>query len=59
MIADPSTREGRVAMLKQGYSEREIGDIYNHLRGNIMVSVNWDALEEHWEKQYCDDYLNR
>lgn len=49
MIADPSTREGRVAMLKQGYSEREIGHIYNQFRGYVIINSNllfqWAAMK--------------
>ncbi len=40
MISDPSTREGRIAMLKQGCSEKEIGDIYNQIRGYTIVNSN-------------------
>lgn len=49
MISDPSTREGRVAMLKRGYSERKMGSIYNQLRGYTIVNSNllfqWAAMK--------------
>ncbi len=48
MIADPSTREGRIVMIKEGYNEREIGKMYNDLRGfrvvtGSLLSTNWDS----------------
>lgn len=42
MSHNPLTSEGRIAMLKQGYSEKEIGELYNRLVGNIIPEVDWD-----------------
>ncbi len=46
MIINPSKSEDRIIMLKAGFSEKEIGEIYNRLMGNIIIEVEWDGAQE-------------
>ncbi len=42
MIINPAKAKDRIIMLKVGFSEKEIDEIYNRLVGNIILEVDWD-----------------
>jgi hypothetical protein len=42
MILNPSKREDRAIMLRAGFSEKEIENIYNRMFGKIVLEVDWD-----------------
>jgi hypothetical protein len=42
MIINPAKAEDRAIMLKAGFSEKEIGELHNRLKGNIILEVDWD-----------------
>jgi hypothetical protein len=32
----------RIKLLKRGFSEKQIGELYNQFEGNIILEVDWD-----------------
>jgi hypothetical protein len=42
MILNPAKAEDRIIMLKAGFSEKEIGELYNRLLGEVILEVDWD-----------------
>ncbi len=42
MILNPAKREDRVIMLRAGFTEKELVNLYNRLVGNIILEVDWD-----------------
>ncbi len=43
MIFNPAKREDRVIMLKAGFTEKELGGLFNHLKQNVVTEVDWNS----------------